>query len=166
MKKHLRLLALFPLLIACGGQTNYDLNEDTFFLVMTNIQFYPEEYVGKDISLDCFTYNVTDIDGNNHLCGVRKCSSAYGCKCGKDSVIGFILNYSGDIPEPKNQNDNTNEKTWIHISGQLAGENKTNIQIYGVNADGTSSDTIETVQFLSFNVSTLNTISDYSNLNY
>ena len=48
------LLALCLGLTACGSQQAkaYHLNEDTFFLVMTNAQYYPEQYLGKDMSFD------------------------------------------------------------------------------------------------------------------
>ena len=62
MKNKLISLMLLPLfVIGCSnGQKSYVLNESTFFLVMTNIQYYPEEYVNKDITYDCFTYNIKD----------------------------------------------------------------------------------------------------------
>ena len=95
MKKSLLLL---PLLLIGGCQPNTcNITESTFFLVMTNIQYYPEEYLNKDISLDCFTYNVEAVNGQKYLCGVRKCTAGFGCKCGKDTVIGFILNYDKEI---------------------------------------------------------------------
>ena len=164
-KKTLLLIPSLFALVACQ-QSSYVLKESTFFLVMTNIQYYPEEYVGKDITLDCFTYNVADKNGTEYLCGVRKCTAGFGCRCGKDTVIGFILNYEGDIPEPKNQYDDTNEKAWIHIVGQLASENKTAIEIYSYDAEGNITDQTEIVEFLSFNVSSLDTITDYSGLAY
>lgn len=164
-KKTLLLIPSLFALVACQ-QSSYVLKESTFFLVMTNIQYYPEEYVGKDITLDCFTYNVADKNGTEYLCGVRKCTAGFGCRCGKDTVIGFILNYEGDIPEPKNQYDDTNEKAWIHIVGQLASEEKTSIEIYSYDAEGNITDQTEIVEFLSFNVSSLDTITDYSGLAY
>ena len=164
-KKTLLLIPSLFALVACQ-QSSYVLKESTFFLVMTNIQYYPEEYVGKDITLDCFTYNIADKNGTEYLCGVRKCTAGFGCRCGKDTVIGFILNYEGDIPEPKNQYDDTNEKAWIHIVGQLASEKKTSIEIYSYDAEGNITDQTEIVEFLSFNVSSLDTITDYSGLAY
>ena len=164
-KKTLLLIPSLFALVACQ-QSSYVLKESTFFLVMTNIQYYPEEYVGKDITLDCFTYNVADKNGTEYLCGVRKCTAGFGCRCGKDTVIGFILNYQGEIPEPKNQYDDTNEKAWIHIVGQLASEKKTAIEIYSYDAEGNITDQTEIVEFLSFNVSFLDTITDYSGLAY
>ena len=133
---------------------------------MTNILYYPEDYLNKDLSLDCFTYNVTDINDVNYLCGVRKCTAGYGCRCGKDSVIGFILNYEGNIPEPKNQYDDTNDKSWIHIAGKLSSKDKTHIKMYSYEAEGNKTDTVEEIQFLSFDVTTLEIITDYSNLHY
>ena len=165
MRKNLLLLipSLFAL-TAC--QNNCNLTESTFFLVMTNIQYYPEEYVNKEISLDCFTYNVKDVSDKGYLCGVRKCTAGFGCKCGKDTVIGFILNYDGHIPEPKNQYEDTNEKSWIHISGKLTSVEKTKIEINSYDAEGNVTDQTEIVEFLSFDVASLETITDYSNLAY
>ena len=165
MRKNLLLLipSLFAL-TAC--QNNCNLTESTFFLVMTNIQYYPEEYVDKEISLDCFTYDVKDVSDKDYLCGVRKCTAGFGCKCGKDTVIGFILNYDGHIPEPKNQYEDTNEKSWIHISGKLTSVEKTKIEINSYDAEGNVTDQTEIVEFLSFDVASLETITDYSNLAY
>ena len=160
------LLLLPFLLINPSNSKNYNLNESTFFLVMTNIQYYPEEYTNKDISLDCFTYKFQDVEGKDYLCGVRKCTSGFGCKCGRDTVIGFILNYDGEIPEPKNQYEATNDKSWIHITGQLQSQYKTSIKIYAYESDGSTSNKTEIVQFLTFNVQTLTMITDYENLAY
>lgn len=165
MKKALTLLSSLFLLVGCQSN-NCDIKESTFFLVMTNIQYYPEEYVNKDISLDCFTYTVKDINNKEYLCGVRKCTAGFGCKCGKDTIIGFILNYDKEIPAPKNQYEDTNDKAWIHIAGQLASTDKTQIEISSYDADGNISDQTEIVEFLSFNVSSLETITDYSQLAY
>ena len=159
-KKILSCLLTPLLLIGCSNQNNCIIKEKTFFLVMTNIQYFPEEYINKNIELDCFTYSIMDIHEKEYICGVRKCTAGFGCKCGKDTVIGFILNYDGEIPAPKNQYENTNEKSWIHIGGQLSSVEKTNIQIYS--NDGQ----VEEVEFLSFDVSTLEEISDYSDLAY
>ncbi|MBR1867953.1 MAG: hypothetical protein IJ800_05175, partial [Clostridia bacterium] len=65
MKKYLLLiLSLFCVLpLACSRSTGYTLTEQTFFLVMTNIQYYPEQYIGQKIEYDCFSYELTDIDG-------------------------------------------------------------------------------------------------------
>ena len=166
MKKYIPLLILTSLLVVGCQSNSCVITESTFFLTMTNIQYFPERYVDKEISLDCFTYNVSDVNNNNYLCGVRKCTAGFGCKCGKDTVIGFILNYDGEIPEPKNQYEDTNEKTWIHISGQLMSEEKTPIEIHSYDADGNLSEQTEIVEFLSFNVSLLETITDYANLKY
>jgi uncharacterized membrane protein YcgQ (UPF0703/DUF1980 family) len=133
---------------------------------MTNMQYYPEEYFNKDITLDCFTYNVVDKNNKEYLCGVRKCTAGFGCKCGKDTVIGFILKYDGDIPAPKNQYEDTNDKSWIHIVGQLESEEKTQIEIFSYDTEGNVTDQTEIVEFLSFNVSSLETITDYSGLAY
>lgn len=165
MKK--RLLLLIPsVFLLTGCQNDCNIVESTFFLVMTNIQYFPEEYLNKNITLDCFTYNVKDVNNQEYLCGVRKCTAGFGCKCGKDTVIGFILNYDGEIPEPKNQYEDTNEKAWIHISGQLASKEKTAIEINSYDASGNITEQTEIVEFLTFNVSSLETITDYSKLAY
>ena len=108
MKKFITVLSILGL-SACTTD-NSVLTEQTFFLVMTNIQTYPEEYIDKDLTFDCFTYELKATDGTSYMCGVRQCSSGFGCKCGKDTIIGFILNSEKQLPEPKNQYDNTNDK--------------------------------------------------------
>ena len=165
MKKS-ALLLIPSLLLLTGCQNDCNIPESNFFLVMTNIQYYPEEYVNKNITLDCFTYNVKDVNNKDYLCGVRKCTAGFGCRCGKDTVICFILNYEGEIPEPKNQYEDTNEKSWIHISGQLASKEKTPIEINSYDASGNITEQTEIVEFLTFNVSSLETITDYSKLAY
>ena len=165
MKKS-ALLLIPSLLLLTGCQNDCNIPESNFFLVMTNIQYYPEEYVNKNITLDCFTYYVKDVNNKDYLCGVRKCTAGFGCRCGKDTVIGFILNYEGEIPEPKNQYEDTNEKSWIHISGQLASKEKTPIEINSYDASGNITEQTEIVEFLTFNVSSLETITDYSKLAY
>ncbi len=165
--KILKTLFLPFLLVSCSLDKNITITETTFFLVMTNIQYYPEEYVDKNLTLDCFTYSLEDVNGERYLCGVRRCTAGFGCKCGKDTVIGFILNYeSGEIPEPKNQYENNADKTWIHISGQLDSTVKEEIEIYSYDQQGEVTSNTEKVQFLSFNISSLEEISDYSNLAY
>ena len=162
-----RLFLLIPSLFALVGcENNCNITESTFFLVMTNIQYYPEEYVDKEITLDCFTYNVKDVNNKEYLCGVRKCTAGFGCKCGKDTVIGFILNYEGNIPSPKNQYEDTNDKSWIHITGKLNSTEKTPIEINSYDAEGNVLEQTEVVEFLSFDISSLETITDYSNLAY
>lgn len=151
---------------ACGGTNRYDLNEETFFLVMTNMQYYPEQYVGKEVSYDCFTYRLTDVDGREYLCGVRQCSAGYGCNCGKDTIIGFLLDYEGVIPEPKNQSESTADKTWVHLEGTLPNAQKEEIRIYAYNGDVIDYDTVETVVFYHFAVASLTLIEDYSGLAY
>lgn len=146
MRYRFATLLIMPFLaISCTNGSKYDITESIFFLVMTNIQYYPEEYLNKDISLDCFTYNVESVNGQKYLCGVRKCTAGFGCKCGKDTVIGFILNYDKEIPEPKNQYEDTNEKSWIHIAGKLASKDKTRIEINSYDAEGNISDQTEFV---------------------
>ena len=64
----LLLLCLSLTAFACGGK-DVVLTEDTFFYGMLTIQMYPDEYVGKKISFDCFTYRLTDTDGNELITG-------------------------------------------------------------------------------------------------
>lgn len=152
---------------SCMKEKEYILNEDTFFLVMTNIQYYPKQYLNKKIELDCFVYDLIDVNGNIHRCGVRKCSSGYGCKCGKDTIIGFLLCYDSNLPEPKNQSEDTNDKTWLHLSGEINSIEKIKITVYAYDANDTININLtEVIEFLSFNISTMSIISDYSNLNY
>ena len=162
MKAHkvIPLLCTPFLLMGCGGTQSYNLNESTFFLVMTNIQYYPEEYLNKDITFDCFTYELSSTTGENYLCAVRKCSSGFGCKCGKDTIIGFIVSQDLGLPAPKNQYENTNDKSWIHVTGQIESVEKTKFSIYGADSS------IEQVAFLSFRIDEFSLIDDYSNLHY
>lgn len=161
-------LALFALLACalggCSENKEYVLTEKTFFLVMTNMQYYPEQYVGKSVEYDCFTYDLTDVGGKTYRCGVRQCSSGFGCKCGKDTIIGFILNFDGEIPAPKNQSDNSNDKAWVHIKGTIPSSEKTEIRIYAYKDGEVDESTVETVVFLSFDVSSIDPIEDYSGL--
>ena len=161
MNKFASLLFIPFLLTCCTGETKeYVLDESSFFLVMTHIQYYPEDYINKDITFDCFTYELTSTSGESYLCAVRKCSSGYGCKCGKDTIIGFIVSKDLGLPEPKNQYENTNDKSWIHVTGQLESIEKTEFSIYS--ADNTA----EQVQFLSFRIDEFSIIEDYTNLHY
>ena len=86
------VLAALTLFIPACGKKDYNLTEKNFFLVLTNMWYYPSQYLGCTIECDVFTYEITDVNGEKYLCGVRKCSAGYGCTCGKDTVIGFILN--------------------------------------------------------------------------
>ena len=160
MKKILPLLAVPFLLMGCSNQNSYVLTETSFFLVMTNIQYYPEEYLKKDITFDCFTYELTSTSGETYMCGVRKCSSGFGCKCGKDTIIGFIMDKDIGLPSPKNQYEDTNEKSWIHVTGQIESVNKTVFKIY------TADNTEEEVQFLSFRVDDFSLVEQYDSLHY
>ena len=160
MKKVASVLLLACLLIlcfaSCGASDRYDLTEGTFFYGMTTMQLYPEEYVGKEISFNCFTDRLTDVEGKEYLCGVRKCSAGYGCNCGKDTIIGFILDYDGAIPEPKNQSEDTADKAWIRVEGTIASAEKQEIRIYAYDASGNVDyDTVETVVFYRFAASSL-----------
>ena len=160
MKAKILPLLLTPLLLVSCDQSSYVLNESTFFLVMTNIQYFPEEYLNKDITFDCFTYELTSTTGDTYICGVRKCSSGFGCKCGKDTIIGFIMDKDIGLPSPKNQYEDTNEKSWIHVTGQIESTNKTVFRIY------TADNTEEEVQFISFRVDDFSLIEDYQKLHY
>ena len=158
VKKTLVLLSIPFLLSGCSN--SYEMNEDTFFLVMTNIQYYPEDYLNKDLSFDSFTYKLTSVQGDDYMCVVRKCSSGFGCKCGKDTIIGFIVENDLGLPEPKNQYDNTNDKAWVHVVGQIKSTDKKVFEIY--NADNVP----EEVSFLSLEIRDFSVIEDYSNLHY
>lgn len=169
MKRMLSLLlALLTFLFVGCTQTNgYVLNESTFFLVMTNIQYYPEQYANADIEYDCFTYELIDTDGQRHLCGVRKCSSEFGCACGKDTIIGFFLESDAPLPEPRNQSADNGDKTWVHLKGRLKGSEKKTVTVYAVRADGTPDlDQTERISFPIFSVESCTTIEDASHLNY
>lgn len=150
---------------ACGQVDSYDLTETTFFRVMSNMLFYPEQYLEKEVSLDCFVYEIEDAEtGEKFTCGVRKCSSGYGCTCGNDTIIGFILEYGGDIPAARNQSADTSDKTWIHISGQLVDAEKRYVSVYSYQ-NGKPTDTLEKIYFYGFAVSSLTEI-DGSGLAY
>lgn len=154
-------------LFSCGSPGEYILNEETFFLVMTNMQYYPEQYVGANIEFDCFTYELEDVNGTSYLCGVRKCSAGYGCTCGKDTIIGFILDSDEELPAPRNQSEDNPDKTWVHLSGTLPSAEKTSITIHSYLPDGTvDPDKTEQILFLVFDVSSCDLIEDYSNLRY
>ena len=161
-------LAIVALLIpACKTSKDYVLTEKNFFLVLTNMWYYPTQYLGSTIECDLFTYEITDVNGEKYLCGVRKCSSGYGCTCGKDTVIGFILNYDGDIPAPKNQTEDTNDKSWIHIVGRLKSDKFVEIEINAYNDDGSIDQSkTEKINMLAFDVRSLSEIEDASELNY
>ena len=160
------LLALCLGLGGCGKK-DYVLDEDTFFLVMTNMQYYPEQYLGADIEFDCFTYDLQDVNGNTYRCGVRKCSSGYGCTCGKDTIIGFLLNYDGTLPEPRNQSEDNGDKAWVHLRGQLDGAEKTTIEIHAYLPDGSVDESkTEQIVFLEFNVESCEEIADATGLQY
>lgn len=162
------LMVLLSLFVpACNAKSDYVLTEKTFFLVMTNMQYYPQQYLGAQIDYDCFTYRLADVNGNEYICGVRKCSAGYGCTCGQDTIIGFILDYDKEIPEPVNQSEDSNDKTWVHISGKLKSSNFIEIEIHSYNEDGTvNPDVNEFVKLLEFEVDNLELIDDYSGLNY
>lgn len=160
------LCSLLSVFASCGVK-DYVLTEKTFFLVMTNMLYYPEQYLGSTIEYDCFTYELTDVNGEKTLCGVRKCSAGYGCTCGNDTIIGFILSCDGELPAPRNQSEDSNDKAWIHLRGNLASSEKTTITIYAYFEDGTIDyDSTEEISFLVFQVESFYEIEDYSSLNY
>ena len=160
MEKTFTSLLFLPFLLLTGCTNKYAMNENTFYLVMTNIQHFPEEYIDKEISFDSFTYKLTSVTGDDYLCIVRKCSSEFGCKCGKDTVIGFLVDNDLGLPEPKNQYDDTNEKAWVHVVGELKSTERIAFDIYNGNNEP------ETVKFLKLQVNNFSVIDDYSNLHY
>ncbi|MCD8308851.1 MAG: hypothetical protein LUD19_03265 [Clostridia bacterium] len=162
------LLLVAALCLLCGCDTSeYILNEDTFFLVMTNMQYYPGQYVGKTIEADLFMYTVTDIYGNEYQCAVRKCSSGYGCNCGADTVIGFVLEYDGELPEPKNQSEDTNDKAWVHVRGTINSAEFPDITIHSYDSDGNVIEGAnETLKMLVLYAEEVTEIEDYSGLSY
>ena len=176
MTKKLRMTALLLALCLClsaagcgsgGEEKSWVLDEETFFLVMTNMQYYPEQYLGAKIEYDCFTYALEDVDGVTHLCGVRKCSSGYGCTCGSDTIIGFILESDSELPAPKNQSEDSNDKTWVHLSGELKSAEKETVTIHAYLADGTvDPDKTEQIVFLVYSVDSCSLIDDPSGLHY
>jgi hypothetical protein len=159
-------LAVLISLTSCGANQNYVLTEKNFFLVMTNMQFYPEQYGSSNIEFDCFMYDLVDVYGVTYQCGVRKCSSGFGCTCGNDTIIGFILHYEEELPQAKNQSEDTNEKTWVHIKGKLSSFNKKTITIHSYLDGEIDYSKNEEIQLLEFDVSDLSLIEDYANLSY
>lgn len=174
MKKIIQKLAIATLFIVtaacaftgCGVEQSSVLTESTFFKVMTHMTFYPENYLNSEIELDCFVYEITDaVTGTQYVCGVRHCSSGYGCTCGNDTIIGFILEYDGEIPAAKNQSDKTtNGKTWIHIKGALVNAEKNYVNVFSY-VDGAATEDTEQIYFFRFHVTELTEI-DGSNLAY
>ena len=170
MKKFLvfALLIIVCFTFAACGPKDYVLNEKTFFVVMTNIQYYPEQYLNSNIEFDCFTYKLEDVVSNEtYICGVRKCSAGYGCICGNDTIIGFVLEYDGELPEPSiHQSENTKEQTWVHLVGKLKNTDKLSISIPSYANGSPDTNNPEQIQFLVFVVSSCELIEDYSNLHY
>ena len=173
--KNITLLLLLPVLtfcaLLCGCAVSGKILEENFFLSMTNIQSYPNNYADTEIDYDCFTYLLTDINGNEYICGVRHCSSGYGCNCGNDTIIGFLLEYDGEIPAPRNQSAKDVEKTWVHITGKLKSTTPQEIKIHaykqvdgGYEIDYNAKP--ETIKFLTLAVSEITVIEDYQNLKY
>lgn len=161
----LSVLAVLCILLT-GAGCDYVLNERTFFKTMTNMLAFPSSYMGSNIELDCFVYELTDVEsGEEYTLGVRKCSSGVGCTCGNDTIIGFILDYDGSIPAAKNQSEDTNDKAWIHIAGKLESETPETIAISAY-TDGVPNGQTEYIQMFRFSVSSLTAIEDYSSLAY
>lgn len=152
--------------ILSGAGCDYVLNERTFFKTMTNMLAFPSSYMGSEIELDCFVYELTDVEsGEAYTLGVRKCSSGVGCTCGNDTIIGFILDYDGAIPAARNQSEDTNDKAWIHISGKLESDTPETIAIAAY-TNGVPNGSTESIQMFRFAVSSLSEIEDYSSLAY
>ena len=152
--------------ILSGAGCDYVLNERTFFKTMTNMLAFPSSYIGSEIELDCFVYELTDVEsGKEYTLGVRKCSSGVGCTCGNDTIIGFILNYDGAIPAARNQSEDTNDKAWIHIAGKLESDTPETIAIAAY-TNGVPNGSTEYIRMFRFAVSSLSEIEDYSSLAY
>ena len=172
VKKCLSLLLAVLLCFSCfgcgkGKARDYVLTEDTFFLLMTNMQYYPEQYLDSKLEFDCFTYALTDVNGQTYICGVRKSSAEYGCTCGRDTIIGFVLESAEPLPEPRNQSADNGDKTWVHLTGKLKSAEKTEITIHAYRDDGTiDPDRNEVISFLSFEVASCDLIEDASGLQY
>lgn len=168
------LLSFVCLFAACGAEKDengnkiYRLNEQTYFRVMSNMLMFPEQYNGSIIELDFFTYEIEDIHGEKYLCGVRHCASGYGCNCGKDTVLGFVLDYDGELPAPKNQSAPNNDKSWIHAKGKLSSTEKVLMEIYAYGADGSIdySKDPEQIYFYRYIVEEYSPIEDTSSLHY
>ena len=163
------LLLVLCFIFASCGPKDYVLNESIFFRVMTNVQYYPEQYLDSTIEFDCFTYDLVDVNGTTYRCGVRKCSAGYGCTCGNDTIIGFVLEngeYSEAFPEPRNQSEDSNEKTWVHLKGKLKSADKLTITLPSTAQGADGSAVPDQIQMLTFVVEICELIEDYSNLNY
>lgn len=161
------ILGCLCLFSACGqNPKHYTLTETSYFRVMSNMLLIPEQYLGSTIELDCFVYEITDaVTGEEYVCGVRKCSSGYGCTCGQDTIIGFILEYGGALPAAKNQSDDTSDKTWIHIDGALVDAQRCYINVWAFDAAGNPTDDTEQIYMYRFAVQSLTEI-DGSGLQY
>ncbi len=168
MKKVLvcMMIGLCLCLGACAKRQGYALDEKTFFLVMTNVQFYPDRYVGEDFEFDAFVYDLVDVDGNRHVTVARKCSAGYGCTCGKDTIIGFAVANDIELPPARNQSENNNDKTWLHIKGRIPSQDKQEIKIYAYSNGQTDYNTVETISFPTFVIEEFSVIEDYSHLSY
>lgn len=152
--------------ILSGAGCDHVLNERTFFKTMTNMLAFPSSYMGSEIELDCFVYELTDVEsGKEYTLGVRKCSSGVGCTCGNDTIIGFILDYDGAIPAARNQSEDTNDKAWIHIAGKLKSDTPETIAIAAY-TNGVPNGSTEYIRMFRFAVSSLSEIEDYSSLAY
>lgn len=161
------LFAAIFLFAGCAQKgKEHVLNDVTYYLVMQSMLFNPSAYLQDTFVLECFVYEIEDVQtGEVFTCGVRKCPSNIGCRCGNDSVLGFRLLFDGDIPPARNQTANDSDKTWIRVSGKLAGTELTGVDVYRYDAEGNPTNTIETIYFCSLEASSLEEI-DGSELSY
>ena len=72
MKKFLPLLILSSFMITGCQSDECVITESTFFLTMTNIQYFPKRYTNKEITLDCFIsvsfWEILDIRHREEKC--------------------------------------------------------------------------------------------------
>ena len=162
-------VVLLLIILCCTLAACFDgvITESKFFFVMTTINAYPENYTDMTLEFDCFTYNLQDVNGKTYICGVRHCSAAYGCTCGNDTIIGFVLEYNVELPEPRNQSDESQDKTWVHLKGKLKNTDKLNIEIRSYIDGKPDPNNTEQIQLLVFVVEscTVLTEQEYSSLN-
>ena len=82
------------------------------------------------------------------------------------TIIGFLLEYDGAVPEPIKQSEDSPEKAWIRVKGRLKGNGKTDIYVYAYNGDEIDYNTVEKISLLTFSADDVEKIEDYSGLNY
>ncbi len=163
-------LACITLLLAFAActKTEWVLNEGNFFFTMDNVLRFPGRYYNNTFDLNCFTYQLTDVNGKTYMCGVRHSSSEYGCTCGNDKIVGFVLDYDGEIPTPINQSDKYSvEKAWIHVRGKITSEEYVKISVWAF-TDGQpdQSKPVETIALPLLTVESLTVLTEeeYKNL--